>query len=160
MSPPKAPILIVIVAPSGAGKTTLCELLVERFPNLVYSVSCTTRNARGREKEGSDYFFVSVDEFQRRVEDGAFLEHAIVHGHCEFEVLDHGPGFGNLNDAFVPFYTTKDKGMGIGLALCKQIVNSHFGRVTLENRQDGSGACVRISLPLRQATKRSAVQTH
>jgi len=81
LSPKKSPILIVIVAPSGAGKTTLCELLVERSPNLSYSVSCTTRKRRGREKEGSDYFFVSVDDFQRRVEDGAFLEHAIVHGH-------------------------------------------------------------------------------
>lgn len=56
-------------------------MLIDRSPNLVYSVSCTTRKARGREKDGGDYFFISDDEFQRRVEAGAFLEHAIVHGH-------------------------------------------------------------------------------
>ena len=72
-------ILFVISAPSGAGKTTLVEAL-RQTPNLFYSVSCTTRAARASEIEGDDYRFLSITDFERRIQTGDFLEYARVHG--------------------------------------------------------------------------------
>jgi guanylate kinase len=80
--PPRAsrPLMIVVSAPSGAGKSTLCNRLVEEFPKITYSVSCTTRNPRGAEKDGEHYYFLSRKEFRERAKNGEFLEHAKVHG--------------------------------------------------------------------------------
>lgn len=66
--------LIVVSAPSGAGKTSIVRHLLERFPELSFSVSATTRAKRGMEVDGHDYYFISVPEFQSRIENGAFLE--------------------------------------------------------------------------------------
>ena len=74
-------LLIVVSAPSGAGKTTLCDRLMEQHGDIVYSVSCTTRAPRGDEQDGKDYFFMTDADFLRRVETGAFLEYARVHAH-------------------------------------------------------------------------------
>jgi guanylate kinase len=68
----------VVSAPSGAGKTTLVKALMEREPELRFSVSYTTRAPRANELEGRDYHFITTDEFQRMVERGEFLEHAQV----------------------------------------------------------------------------------
>lgn len=73
-------VLIVVSAPSGAGKTTLCERLLARHGEIDYSVSCTTRPPRGDEVHGRDYFFLSDHEFAAKVAEGALLEHAVVHG--------------------------------------------------------------------------------
>lgn len=73
-------IILIISAPSGAGKTTLCRALLERFPTMKESVSYTTRPPRAGEAHGADYFFVSRDEFQRMVDSDAFAEWAEVHG--------------------------------------------------------------------------------
>jgi len=70
--------LIVIAAPSGAGKTTLVHALLECEPDLRFSISHTTRKPRPSERDGADYFFVDEDEFERMVEAGDFLEHARV----------------------------------------------------------------------------------
>jgi guanylate kinase len=70
--------LIVIAAPSGAGKTTLVRALLERLPDLVFSVSHTTRRPRPSERDGVDYFFVDEPRFRRMLEAGEFLEHALV----------------------------------------------------------------------------------
>ena len=67
----------VVAAPSGTGKTTLCLALRERDPRLILSVSHTTRPRRPGEREGVDYHFVSVEEFQRLIEARAFLEWAV-----------------------------------------------------------------------------------
>lgn len=75
------PLLIVISAPSGAGKTTLCDRLLEERRDLVYSVSCTTRTPRGEEVDGEDYFFLADADFRKRQAEGLFLEHAVVHGY-------------------------------------------------------------------------------
>ena len=77
---PSRPLVVVVSAPSGAGKSTLCNRLVEEFPNIVYSVSCTTRDPRGEEKDGVHYYFLSKKEFKTRVKNGEFLEYAKVHG--------------------------------------------------------------------------------
>lgn len=74
------PLLIVISAPSGAGKTTLCERLLQDYPEITYSISCTTRTPRGEEEDGEDYYFMTDAEFSRHVAAGDFLEHATVHG--------------------------------------------------------------------------------
>jgi len=66
--------LIIISAPSGAGKTTIVKHLLESGLNLSFSVSATTRAIRGNEKDGVDYFFLSVQEFRNRIEKGEFVE--------------------------------------------------------------------------------------
>ncbi len=73
-------LLIVISAPSGAGKTTLCNGLVNRFPALKESISYTTRAPREGEQDGVDYCFVSVERFQQMIAESAFAEWAEVHG--------------------------------------------------------------------------------
>lgn len=73
-------LLIVVSAPSGAGKTTLCDRLLAEHPDMTRSISCTTRAPRGAELDGKDYHFLTTAEFNRRVADGLFLEHAVVHG--------------------------------------------------------------------------------
>lgn len=72
-------ILCVVSGPSGSGKTTVCRS-VSALESLYYTVSCTTRPQRPGEVHGRDYFFLSEEEFLRRVENGEFLEHAVVHG--------------------------------------------------------------------------------
>lgn len=78
---PVRSLLVVVSAPSGGGKTTLCERLLAEFHQMVYSVSCTTRAPRDGEIDGTDYFFITDEEFERRVQAGEFVEHATVHGH-------------------------------------------------------------------------------
>jgi guanylate kinase len=75
------PILVIVSAPSGTGKTTLCDRLLVEIPDMVYSVSCTTRLPRGEEIDGEDYHFLTETDFKARIEQGAFLEYAVVHGH-------------------------------------------------------------------------------
>lgn len=72
--------LFIVSAPSGAGKTTLCNQIIDIFPNLRHSVSFTTRAPRSGEKDGVDYFFVSPEKFQTMIDAGAFAEWAEVHG--------------------------------------------------------------------------------
>ena len=75
-----APLLILISAPSGAGKTTLCELLLKSRPEMARAVTCTTREPRPGEQDGVDYYFLKAEDFLRRVQAGNFLEHATVYG--------------------------------------------------------------------------------
>lgn len=87
-----APLLVVLSAPSGAGKTTLCEQTLAARPEMRRAVTCTTRPPRPGEKDGVDYHFLDAGAFARRVQAGDFLEHATVHGNrygtLKSEVLD------------------------------------------------------------------------
>ena len=74
------PRLFIISGPSGAGKGTIVQRILELRPNTKLSVSCTTRPARPMEKEGVHYFFISEREFTSRRDRGEFLEWAEVHG--------------------------------------------------------------------------------
>jgi len=74
-------IIIVISAPSGAGKTTICRELSKKLNKLSYSISCTTRPMRKGEKNGIDYYFLSDNEFKRTIKSGGFAEWATVHGY-------------------------------------------------------------------------------
>jgi guanylate kinase len=73
-------VLFVLSAPSGAGKTTLCEQVLKTRPNLTRAITCTTRQPRPSEREGVDYFFLEAGDFLKRVQAGHFLEHATVFG--------------------------------------------------------------------------------
>lgn len=66
--------LVIISAPSGAGKTTIVKHLLNSGLNLSFSVSATTRPLRGNETDGEDYFFLSVPEFKKRIENNEFVE--------------------------------------------------------------------------------------
>jgi len=72
--------LIVISAPSGTGKTTLCSRLLKDVPELMLSISMTTRAPRGVEKNGIEYFFTTREEFQQKIAADGFAEWAEVHG--------------------------------------------------------------------------------
>src|SRR4051812_27962441 len=75
-----SPLLVVISAPSGGGKTTLCQQLLSARPNMARAITCTTREPRAGEKEGVDYYFLNATSFLKRVQAGNFLEHATVYG--------------------------------------------------------------------------------
>jgi guanylate kinase len=75
-----APLLILISAPSGGGKTTLCRQLLRARPNMTRAVTCTTRPPRKGERNGMDYYFLQAGDFLKRVQAGNFLEHATVYG--------------------------------------------------------------------------------
>jgi len=78
----KKGLIFVLSAPSGAGKTTLVERLILQFPQAtVRSVSCTTRAKRSNEQEGVDYFFLTKEEFEKKIVEGAFLEYTQVYRH-------------------------------------------------------------------------------
>jgi guanylate kinase len=72
--------MIVISSPSGGGKSTLCQKLLAEYGDISYSVSCTTRKPRGKEEDGVSYHFLDRADFEQKVKDGLFLEHAEVHG--------------------------------------------------------------------------------
>ena len=74
-------LLILISAPSGAGKTTVCQRLLAAHPNLTRAVTATTRPPRVGERDGIDYHFLSREQFEARLRGGEFIEHAVVHGH-------------------------------------------------------------------------------
>jgi guanylate kinase len=74
-------LLLVLSAPSGAGKTTMAHRLLREQAGTIFSVSWTTRRPRGKEQDGVDYHFVDVAMFQEKIERGEFVEWAEVHGH-------------------------------------------------------------------------------
>ena len=74
--------LIVISAPSGSGKTTIAKEIMRRNPSLAFSVSATTRAKRVEETEGRDYFFLTKQEFRKKVSAGEFVEWEEFYGNC------------------------------------------------------------------------------
>jgi guanylate kinase len=75
-----SPLLVLISAPSGGGKTTLCQQLLAARPQMTRAVTCTTRPPREGERDGLDYYFLDAGSFLKRVQAGNFLEHATVYG--------------------------------------------------------------------------------
>ena len=73
-------IIFTISAPSGTGKTTLCKAILKEIPEMIFSVSCTTRSKRKSEIEGEDYYFINHEEFQSKIDNGEFAEYEDVHG--------------------------------------------------------------------------------
>lgn len=71
--------MIVITAPSGAGKTSISRYLMKVFPQLAFSISAATRQPRANEKNGEDYYFISVEEFQQKILNEEFVEWEMVY---------------------------------------------------------------------------------
>jgi len=85
--------LFIISAPSGGGKTTLSKAVLNRFNDILYSVSYTTRSPRNGEQDGVDYYFIQKKDFEKRIESGHWAEWAEVHGNyygTSAEFLDRG----------------------------------------------------------------------
>jgi guanylate kinase len=78
--PTSSPLLVLISAPSGGGKTTICKQLLAARPQMTRAVTCTTRPPREGERDGVDYYFLDAESFLKRVQAGNFLEHATVYG--------------------------------------------------------------------------------
>ncbi len=81
------PKVIIVTAPSGAGKTTIVKHLLSRFHQLAFSVSATTRAPRPGEIDGIDYYFISLEEFKSRVENKEFVEYEEVYHHTFYGTL-------------------------------------------------------------------------
>lgn len=71
--------IIIITAPSGAGKTSITHFLLEKYPQLAFSISAATRSPRGNEVDGKDYYFMKVEEFQQKIQKGEFVEWEMVY---------------------------------------------------------------------------------
>tara|TARA_B110000438_G_scaffold111823_1_gene109731 strand:+ start:215 stop:793 length:579 start_codon:yes stop_codon:yes gene_type:complete len=79
--------LIIISAPSGSGKTTICKYLQKLDSSINFSVSCTTRQKRENEVEGKDYFFTTNTKFEEKIKDGEFVEWEQIHGDFYYGTL-------------------------------------------------------------------------
>ncbi|VAX26115.1 Guanylate kinase [hydrothermal vent metagenome] len=73
--------IVIFSAPSGSGKTTIVRGALKKFPELVFSISATTREKRGVEKDGVDYFFITEDEFKKKIEQNEFVEWESFYGY-------------------------------------------------------------------------------
>jgi guanylate kinase len=71
--------IIIITAPSGAGKTSITRYLLNEFPQLAFSVSASTRSPRDYERDGVDYYFLSTEEFNKKIQQGEFVEWEMVY---------------------------------------------------------------------------------
>ncbi len=71
--------VLIFSAPSGAGKSTIVKYLLEKFPNIQFSISATSRASRGLEQDGKDYYFLSEEEFKSKIKQGLFVEYEEVY---------------------------------------------------------------------------------
>ena len=83
--------IIILTAPSGAGKTSITRFLLQKYPQLAFSVSAATRLARDNEKNGVDYYFMSIEEFNKKIKDNEFVE---------WEMVYEGKYYGTLKSEF------------------------------------------------------------
>lgn len=79
--------VIIFSAPSGAGKSTIVRHLLEKFPYLEFSVSATSRKPRGSEKNGTDYYFFTKEEFEQKIKNGEFVEYEEVYAGSYYGTL-------------------------------------------------------------------------
>lgn len=83
--------IIILTAPSGAGKTSITRFLLQKYSQLAFSVSAATRFPRDNEKNGMDYYFMSIDEFNKKIKDNEFVE---------WEMVYEGKYYGTLKSEF------------------------------------------------------------
>ncbi len=79
--------VVIISAPSGAGKTTLVKYVLSVFPQMEFSVSATSRSQRPNEQHGKDYYFISTDEFKNKIANNEFVEYEEVYPGCFYGTL-------------------------------------------------------------------------
>lgn len=124
--------MIIFTAPSGAGKTTIVRHLIERYPQLGFSISATTREPRPHETDGKDYHFMSLKEFRQQIEEGKF---------AEFEEVYPGQYYGTLKSEIDRLWSEKKA------ALFDIDVR---GAVSLKDMYGGQCMCVFIRPPSLQ----------
>lgn len=90
--------LLIITAPSGAGKTSITKHLMKQFPQLAFSISAATREPRAHEKNGVDYYFISVEEFQNKIQQNEFIE---------WEMVYEGKYYGTLKQELQRIWNNK-----------------------------------------------------
>jgi len=90
--------LIIITAPSGAGKTSITRHLLQTFPQLAFSVSAATRSARGKEQDGIDYYFISTQAFQHKIQENEFVE---------WEMVYEGKYYGTLKNELARIWNNR-----------------------------------------------------
>jgi len=98
MNTPNSNKIIIITAPSGAGKTSITRHLLEQFSQLAFSVSAATRAARGQEKNGVDYYFMSTQSFQHKIQENEFVE---------WEMVYEGKYYGTLKSELVRIWNNQ-----------------------------------------------------
>ena len=91
IAPGIVPKIIILTAPSGAGKTSITRFLMNKYPQLAFSVSAATRSPRGNERNGVDYYFMSTEEFNRKIQNNDFIE---------WEMVYEGKYYGTLKSEF------------------------------------------------------------
>jgi guanylate kinase len=79
--------LIIFSAPSGSGKTSIVRKIMQKHSDFAFSISATTRNKRPNEKQGKDYFFMSINDFQEKIAEDAFVEWQMVYENCYYGTL-------------------------------------------------------------------------
>ena len=89
--------LIIITAPSGSGKTSITRYLLGKYPNLSFSISAATREARGQEQNGVDYYFISLHEFEDKIQNNEFIE---------WEMVYEGKYYGTLRSEIERIWAT------------------------------------------------------
>jgi guanylate kinase len=118
----KSGLLFIVSAPSGAGKSTLCRAVLDRFPDLLYSISHTTRRPRHGEQNGVDYHFIAKEDFENGIAEDRWAEWALVHGNyygTSAEFLDKG------------LSTGRDILLDIDIQGTRQILHRHPDGVTI-----------------------------
>jgi guanylate kinase len=118
----KSGLLFIVSAPSGAGKSTLCRTVLDHFPDLLYSISYTTRKPRNDEQDGVDYHFISQKDFEAGIAENRWAEWALVHGNyygTSAEFLDQGLSAG------------RDILLDIDVQGTRQILHRHPDGVTI-----------------------------
>ncbi|KTF10045.1 sensor histidine kinase [Pseudoalteromonas sp. H105] len=118
-----------------ADKVLLEQVLINLIKNSQESISVKQDEA-------------ASSQFQPKIE--LIIYQSTPKEKIQIKVIDNGTGFHQLSDLFVPFYTTKPEGQGIGLYLCREIIEKHHGKIDAKNN-DGAGACVFIELPGQQS---------
>jgi guanylate kinase len=144
--------IIIITAPSGAGKTSITRHLMKQFPQLAFSISAATRQPRGTEKDGIDYHFMNMDEFKYNIQHNKFVE---------WEMVYEGKYYGTLkseleriwNEGKIPILDIDVKGAIHVKQQCPDTALSIFivppSVAELKNRLESRGTETRESLAAR-----------
>lgn len=130
---------IVICAPSGSGKSTLVQHVVSVFPEIDFSVSATSRAPRGSEKHGVEYYFISSEEFEKRIAENAFLE---------WEQVYNGTYYGTLNAEIERLWKT---GKHVALDIDVE------GGINIKNRYPNKTLAIYIDVPSMEELRKRLV---
>ncbi len=114
-------VLVVLSGPSGVGKGTIAKLIVERDADFALSISCTTREPRKGEKDGREYFFISREEFEKKRDNGGFLEYSV----------HFGNGYGTPRDFVMEKLGNKDVMLEIDVNGGLNVKNSYKDAVLI-----------------------------